>query len=314
MRAPSPFPGASRQTGRPIWPALALGLATLFGPSSSPAQENPAAKVPATSFDPNVKVEVKDDVLVVKSDGIPTHPTGKFPNQTNPNAIRKQNYTFYIPRNPRKAGRTTPTPFGPIGVAVNGVPFYNPYNAEGRDAVMGPNAEIFDSCCGHPDPLGRYHYHKYPVCLKTPFKDSDGTHSPLLGFMFDGFALYGPKGSGGQAPTDLDECNGHDDAERGYHYHVTEKYPYLIGSYRGQPDSRAIDRPRFPGRNGPFVRGGPPPSPLLATLDTDGDGTLSAEEIRASAETLKKLDADGDGTISAEELRPPRPPAPPPES
>jgi hypothetical protein len=147
---------------------------------------------------------------------------------------------------------------GPIGVAINGVPFYNPYNREGNDAVEGPFAEVFDSCCGHPDELGRYHYHKYPVCVKSPFRDEDGKHSPLIGFAFDGFAIYGPQDEDGEPPKDLDECNGHSDAERGYHYHVTAKSPYILGAYRGEIDRNNFDqRGRFAGGR----REGPPPGP-----------------------------------------------------
>ncbi len=94
--------------------------------------------------------------------------TASFPTPRNPNSIRKQNYKFYIPLEPKPADKPRKTPFGPIGVAINGIPFYNQYNAEGADAVK---LEVFDSCCGHPDPQGRYHYHKYPVCVKSPFKD-----------------------------------------------------------------------------------------------------------------------------------------------
>src|SRR5206468_12041993 len=61
--------------------------------------------------------------------------------------------------------------------AVNGVPFYNPYNAEGQDAAMN---DVFDECCGHPDPMGRYHYHIYPKCIHTSFVDKPGEHSPLI--------------------------------------------------------------------------------------------------------------------------------------
>jgi len=43
---------------------------------------------------------------------------------------------------------------------------------------------------------------------------------------------------------------------------------------------------------------------LFVAIDLNGDGTLSAEEIAAAAESLKKLDANGDGAISREELRP----------
>ena len=43
---------------------------------------------------------------------------------------------------------------------------------------------------------------------------------------------------------------------------------------------------------------------VLAAIDTDGDGILSAEEIRNAAASIRKLDKDGDGTISREEAMP----------
>ena len=70
------------------------------------------------------------------------------------------------------------------------------------------------------------------------------------------FTVYGPNGSDGKPPSDLDECNGHTDQERGYHYHVTEKFPYILGAYKGVVDQSNFDHPR-PG--GARHRGGPPP-------------------------------------------------------
>ena len=204
----------------------------------------PPSTPPGHPFRSNVKVEVTDDQFIVHSDGIPDHETGQFPNRDNPNTIRKQNYTFRIPRKPVRAEQVTKLPMGPIGVAVNGVPFYNPYTAEGEDAAMN---EVFDRCCGHPDPLGRYHYHIYPKCIKTPFKpDAEGEHSPLLGYAFDGYGIYGPQGEEGKPPADLDECNGHTDAARGYHYHVTDRFPYILGGYRGVVERSNLDRGRRP--------------------------------------------------------------------
>lgn len=56
----------------------------------------------------------------------------------------------------------------------------------------------------------------------------------------------------------------------------------------------------------PDRRGGMPPFRLpLAlrdALDTDGDGVISAEEIRKATESLKKLDKNKDGKLTAEEL------------
>ena len=51
-----------------------------------------------------------------------------------------------------------------------------------------------------------------------------------------------------------------------------------------------------------------PVPPLLAALDTDQDGEISAKEIDNAVTALKTLDKDGDGKISNEELRPPMPP------
>ncbi len=191
------------------------------------------------NFVGHAKVSIEGDTLIVKTDAIPNHPTANYPNPSNPNAIKKQDLTFYIPLKPKHSKDVSATPFGPIGVAINGIPFYNQYNGQGNDAVR---LEVFDSCCGHPDQFGMYHYHKYPVCIKSPFHDENKKHSPLIGFMFDGYAIYGPNGENGEPPKDLDFCNGHFDKTRGYHYHTTENYPYLVGGYHGVPDNRNFRR------------------------------------------------------------------------
>jgi hypothetical protein len=41
---------------------------------------------------------------------------------------------------------------------------------------------------------------------------------------------------------------------------------------------------------------------MLQLLDTDGDGSLAAEEIQASSSALLKCDRNGDGTLSPDEL------------
>ena len=44
--------------------------------------------------------------------------------------------------------------------------------------------------------------------------------------------------------------------------------------------------------------------PVLATLDADGDGKLSAAELADAPDALRKLDANGDGDLSGSEIRP----------
>ena len=52
---------------------------------------------------------------------------------------------------------------------------------------------------------------------------------------------------------------------------------------------------------GPFL---PPPNPLTLTLDANGDGELSAEEVAKAPEVLKTLDLNKDGQLTFEELMP----------
>lgn len=121
------------------------------------------------------------------------------------------------------------TSLSAIGVTLNGVPLFNPwhnnedeYTSESRDATT---FATFDSCCGHPAPPepgesgeGPYHYHKYPTCVagnmgisndRSLLKEHDIAdvlddrltlkgkkgHSPLLGYMLDGYPIYGPLGT-----------------------------------------------------------------------------------------------------------------------
>jgi hypothetical protein len=201
-----------------------------------------------------VVVSFTETHLVMKSKNLPNHPVAVFPDRArfldgNPNVIREQRDTWYIPLDPkpnanRPAAMTAENkrglPMGPIGVAVNGVVFFNPFDhiAE-ADAVWR-----LDRCCGHPSPMSEYHYHKYPVCVNTPWADDGSDHSPLIGFAFDGFPVYGPYEAKGVLAKDskenpLNEYNLHEDRLRGPHYHVTPgKFPHIIGGYWGEAETR----------------------------------------------------------------------------
>ena len=181
--------------------------------------------------------------IIMESQGYPNHPTAIFPNSGNPNQIEVQKFLFRLPLEPKLNDHITRVPMGPIGVALNGVVFFNPFEQGGMNAVEGYSEVWLDSCCGHPEQRGVYHYHKYPVCVKSPFRDNGKQHSPVIGFAFDGFPVYGPYEDDGIMAKDLtkerslDVCNGHSDAVRGYHYHVTPgRFPYVIGGYAGVPD------------------------------------------------------------------------------
>lgn len=80
-----------------------------------------------------------------------------------------------------------------------------------RNAAYG-EAVTFDACFGHQPQNGEYHHHVQPVCLRAQLDDnlevaavtrvgtvyrektSGLTHSPILGWAFDGYPIYGPYG------------------------------------------------------------------------------------------------------------------------
>jgi hypothetical protein len=201
----------------------------------------------------SVVISFTEKHLTMRSKNLPNHPTGVFPDRArfldgNPNYIQEKRDTWYIPLepkvNPNHVAMTMQNksglPMGPVGVALNGVVFFNPFDhiAE-ADAVWR-----LDRCCGHPSPGMDYHYHKYPVCINTPWADDGSGHSPLIGFAFDGFPLYGPYESAGVLAKDskdnpLNEFNLHNDDARGPHYHVTPgKFPHILGGYWGEVEPR----------------------------------------------------------------------------
>lgn len=150
----------------------------------------------------------------------------------NPNAIVEQNFTFKIPVNPMVATNHAATPLGPIGVALNGVPLYNQY-AGPNNQVLTNEINSFDKYYGHPQATGQYHYHVEPLYLTTV----KSTKSGLMGFILDGFPVYGPQEESGKAvvSSDLDVYHGHThttvDFPKGtYHYHFTADAPYLNGN------------------------------------------------------------------------------------
>jgi hypothetical protein len=189
---------------------------------------------------------VEGNFVVIKSKALPDHKStyyqgtqwsnlyeaynGTNPNYvTNPNRIAQFNLTFKIPLNPTVATNHASTPMGAIGISLNGVPFFNQYAAGGSPLTNEINS--FDQYNGHPQQQGQYHYHVEPYYLTTS-KGKDA----LLGFLLDGFPVYGPQ-ENGQLITNaqLDAFHGHTsvttDYPNGiYHYHITSSDPYINGS------------------------------------------------------------------------------------
>jgi hypothetical protein len=235
----------------------------------------------AVSWPASFSSTLQGDARVFAGNNLPDHPTGIYPVQStdpayqydrNPSSIAAQDVSFSLPANPVAAGQPSCVPGG-IGIMLSGSVLFNALDATGRDAVAH---ELQDGCQGHPQRDGVYHYHNLTSCISDA-GSADG-HSALLGYILDGFGLYGQHGVGGAtlSSADLDACHGHThqiewDGQlvEMYHYHATSDFPYTVGCIRGAYDQQLVrlisggggETPNAqPGDNQPAPDAAQPPS------------------------------------------------------
>ncbi|NOT76156.1 MAG: YHYH protein [Cyclobacteriaceae bacterium] len=209
----------------------------------SPATNTTLPEVFTKKYASSVTIYVEGDFIVFKTTAIPNHKSPYFGvadsryeayNGTNanfainPNTIKEQNYVFKIPLNPKEASTKAATSLGPMGISINGVPLFNQF--AGPNQPLTNEINSFDQYNGHPQQTGQYHYHVEPLYIT-----STTSKAGLIGFLLDGFPVYGPLESGKTLTSaDLDTYHGHtsvtEDYPDGiYHYHITADSPYING-------------------------------------------------------------------------------------
>lgn len=229
----------------------------------NPGTTNPGSG--SVSSDPSVEITTDENYRYIKSNAIPSHDTGTFPNRGNPNSISPQSLSYRVPLNPTYAATATEVRLP--GVAINGVPF-EPGTAEvvngwRMEALQDYRSLGVDQNNAHVQPTGLYHYHGIPEGLVDEL--SDGSDLVLVGYAADGFPMYvsqgdvydssyqlksgtrsgGPGGSYDGAFTDdfeyvagsgdLDDCNG-TTIDGSYAYLLTNDFPYIPRCLHGTPD------------------------------------------------------------------------------
>lgn len=119
----------------------------------------------------------------------------------NPGDVYGQSWMFALPRNPSMAVSLDEAPtVSTIGVLVNGVVIYgrgdgSSYNNQGfwnGDAYYNEGFTLDDRLTAHGGPGNVYHTHATPYKLYDSFSTSE--HSPIVGFAWDGYPIYGPYG------------------------------------------------------------------------------------------------------------------------
>lgn len=174
-------------------------------------------------------VQYSANNVYVSTKGIPSYITGPFLDG-NPSQASNQNAIFKFPLNPQPNPTPVNTTGGNIGVFINGVALFDyrdgvsyklstganaggPLGGMGdgvwnRDAVVAERGG-FDCAKGHPA-MGNYHHHQNPSAFNLDINVvsnvcnlylADGLyvinaseHSPLIGFAYDGYPIYGAYG------------------------------------------------------------------------------------------------------------------------
>jgi hypothetical protein len=163
--------------------------------------------------------------VYVRSTGLASFTMGPW-STGFPNLPANQKTMFRFPRTPTVPTSKTENGGGTIGCFVDGVAMFNSWDAFtydpntsadtqnytgywNRDAYVNEGS-TFDPAYAHQQNTGTYHYHASPIALRYQLGDhvdynastktwSESTnavtkHSPLLGWVADGYPIYGPYG------------------------------------------------------------------------------------------------------------------------
>ncbi len=239
----------------------------------------------------------------VSSNGLATHAMMNGITASNLQVPLAQNFFggngWKIPLSPAFAATTTAAVDGPIGVAINGVPIFNPCKQGGCNAGQGGGdtkvlGEL-DACNGHAGRADDYHYHAAPTCLMAGKPASYWDTHPL-GWALDGYAIYGYNNADGSVATRDSTCGGNTSAvsngPAGYSYHVTDASPYVLSCFKGtpSPDLAGQGAKYFPLRKPPVTPF--PVNNMTQTLDaTDGYQVLQFSTTQAFTSTETGTDS-----------------------
>lgn len=171
------------------------------------------------------EVDSSSNWVYVRSTGLAAYNMGPWLNGAFPNLPVNQHLLYRFPRTNGVPTTKSITGGGQIGIFVDGVEMFNSWDAYywngttdtsgggvgywNRDAYVNEGA-TFDAGYAHQQNTGTYHYHANPIGLRYLLCDhvdydaatktySESTnavmaHSPILGWVGDGFPVYGPYG------------------------------------------------------------------------------------------------------------------------
>jgi YHYH protein/Secretion system C-terminal sorting domain len=139
-------------------------------------------------------------LVYVKSTGVPSY----YADGGSLFSAKDMTNVFKLPRTQTVATTATRTYLrdeGAIGVLKDGSVILSPgdgktYNSAGVWHQLAYKFESgdFDTTKGHSTPSGQYHHHVAVNQSTLNSLTDSSTHSPLIGYAFDGYPVYGPYG------------------------------------------------------------------------------------------------------------------------
>ena len=181
--------------------------------------------------------------------------------------------TVLLPITPVKAKQKTDLgTVAKVGLALDGVPIF----ADAPSVLDTGHMPALDTCGGHVDPGGWYHWHATATDIDTVYEHEHikancalkQEASAMFAYALDGFPIYGSVDKDGIIPNDLDSCNGHiaptkDNPEGAYHYHASTTFPNLPSCLSGVVAKNNFSTTAEQGigsKNGKGGHGGPGPN------------------------------------------------------
>lgn len=315
-----PLVGALRPETVLMAQATGVALETKEAVVSSPADKLAAFQ----PFAPKVKTRTDGKFLYVESDGLPAHNMMVGITAWQQQVPLPQPYTgnnsWRIPLQPVPAKQPVSIKGrflrGAVALAVNGIPIFNPQNNRGEISQEIGELDQWGGHCGRADD---YHYHATPFHLESIV----GKGKPVA-YALDGYPIYGLTEPDGSTPTKLDAFNGHETPGLGYHYHGSNKYPYVNGGFRGEVTEAGGQVDPQP-RAQPMREAGAPLRGAKITEFTTKDNKSFSLKYQVGGETrainyvlnengtVKFEYVDGRGQVRSETYSPRRGGGPPPE-
>jgi hypothetical protein len=188
------------------WIRNTTGLTASYWENANGNPNNPQFVFHTTTDSANVlSVCYNTNWIYIRSDGMTTD-MGQFLNPGSPSA---QNYVFSFPKNPTAASNPVIVPYtSTIAVLINGIPAFGNSDAtswSGQTQTNTPQGQhiwnvnawyaegftLDTAFAAHPQQDGAYHSHATPFRL---YDFPSTSHSPIVGWAFDGYPIYGPYG------------------------------------------------------------------------------------------------------------------------